>query len=263
MHRFPPPFLYSKLAPRSLVYIYNDSINLLPVAFHYNFNCLKSTLRLEFLYTLLQIKLVFWRRDFELSFLWPTSSPRQHLLIIVGCWRQGQCCASLSDTSALEAESSVDGEGRCPRSLHLVCLGMELICKSQRKRDWGPSILSSASPIRGFWVEEGSPQLLPTPTWYLASTTGNGEIWEIPMSCLSQENSPLAGSWREKELYALGCSPLEWHFHLTELGEGRKYMGLGLNTTNSWSSYWGLADFREYMFLYLLYTSRTISRYFK
>lgn len=23
------------------------------------------------------------------------------------------------------------------------------------------------------------------------------------MSCLSQENSPLAGSWREKELYAL------------------------------------------------------------
>lgn len=59
MHRFPPPFLYSKLAPCSLVCIYNDSINLLPVAFHYNFNCLKSTLSLEFLYTLLQIKLVF------------------------------------------------------------------------------------------------------------------------------------------------------------------------------------------------------------
>lgn len=53
------------------------------------------------------------------------------------------------------------------------------------------------------------------------------------MSCLSQENRPLAGSWREKELYALGCSPLEWHFHFIKLGEGRKGMGFGLNTTKS------------------------------
>lgn len=160
----------------SLVCVYNDSINLFPVAFHYNFNYLKSTLRLEFLHTLLQIKLVLLGRDFELFLLWPTSSPRLHLLITVQCWRLGQWCASLSDTSALEAECSVDGEGSCPRSLHLVCLGMELICKSQGKRDWGPCILSSASPVSGCRVEEGSPQLLTTLTWYLASTTGNGKI---------------------------------------------------------------------------------------
>lgn len=124
---------------------------------------LRAPLRLEFLHTLLEIKLVLAGRDFELSFLWPTSSPRQHLLITVRCWRQGQWCVSLSNTSA-------QWMGRTAAQVSSSCLSWHGIhLKTQGKSDWGPSILSSTSPINGCWAEEGSSQLFTT-------LMGNGEI---------------------------------------------------------------------------------------
>lgn len=55
-------------------------------------------------------------------------------------------CSSLSDTSGLEAQCWLDGEGSCPMSLHLAFLGMKPSRTSQGKHYWGLHVLSSAIP---------------------------------------------------------------------------------------------------------------------
>lgn len=53
----------------------------------------------------------------------------------------------------------------------------------------------------------------------------------------SQEDSPLTGSWREREACALDSAGVEWSFHVAELGEGSKGMSLGSDTNAYHFSY--------------------------
>ena len=74
--------------------------------------------------------------------------------------------------------------------------------------------------------ERRDPDLSPTLPQYLAIATGSqrqDEKWQ----CLALPRKiALYGSYKEREPCILGYTSLEWSFHLTELGSGRKRAAL-------------------------------------
>lgn len=102
------------------------SLNVLTIAFHHNPTVLRSTLRLELLHNLMQMKSVPFVKDQELSLSRPASLPRKvpKPELWSWCWLVTLASFSLNGSSALEAECLVE-ETKSLRSSWLVSPGTE------------------------------------------------------------------------------------------------------------------------------------------